>query len=264
MEAGSLYGYFPSNLSSLFSISVIRWSWYAVYSVCSGCECAGRCFCAFKCSPCSAGPSASLPHLLHFTINNSKRRQLFICYLLMMRLGGKLYDHLLLPIFPILHCSADVPLCLRHIRLELLKCVALTFNARYLHTSSGHSVAPVKQYHSLCSRCPVLRSCWPQVKVLIPPPKQYVLGKLVGLSILSTHRTVHTPCRGSFSANGRPVNNRPLSNFIYDDYYKTDSVKVCPYSSKFECIDGLTFANHLPLLRRYPLQLAAYFWHGYT
>src|SRR5215831_1994528 len=91
MEADSLYGYFPSNLSSLFSISVIRWSWYAVYSVCSGCECAGRCFCAFKCSPCSAGPSASLPHLLHFTINNSKRRQLFICYLLMTRL-----DHLLI------------------------------------------------------------------------------------------------------------------------------------------------------------------------
>jgi hypothetical protein len=37
--------------------------------------------------------------------------------------------------------------------------------------------------------------------------------------------------------------NRPLSSFIYDaeysydDYYKTDSVKVCPFSSKFECID---------------------------
>src|SRR5215469_9105300 len=95
MEAGSLYGYFPSNLSNLFSISVIRWSWYAVYSVCSGCECAGRCFCAFKCSPCSAVPSASLPHLLHFTINNSKRRQFFIRYLLMTTLDRKLYDPLL-------------------------------------------------------------------------------------------------------------------------------------------------------------------------
>src|SRR5215467_939010 len=91
MEASRLYSYFPSNLSSLFFISVIRWSWYAVYSVCSGCECAGRCFCSFKCSPCSAVPSASLPHLLHFTINYSKKRQLFICYLLMTRL-----DHLLI------------------------------------------------------------------------------------------------------------------------------------------------------------------------
>jgi hypothetical protein len=39
------------------------------------------------------------------------------------------------------------------------------------------------------------------------------------------------------------VLNRPLSSFIYDaeysydDYYQTDSVKVCPYSSKFEGID---------------------------
>ena len=39
--------------------------------------------------------------------------------------------------------------------------------------------------------------------------------------------------------------NRPLSSFIYDniiqysydDYYKTDSVKVCPYTLKFECVD---------------------------
>ena len=40
-------------------------------------------------------PSASLPHLLHFTINNSKTRQFFICYLLMTRLDRKFYDHLL-------------------------------------------------------------------------------------------------------------------------------------------------------------------------
>ncbi|MGA9152100.1 MAG: hypothetical protein WBZ36_16105, partial [Candidatus Nitrosopolaris sp.] len=37
--------------------------------------------------------------------------------------------------------------------------------------------------------------------------------------------------------------NKPLSSFIYDseysydDYYKTDSVKICPFSSKFECVD---------------------------
>ncbi|MFZ0514577.1 MAG: hypothetical protein WAM14_23435 [Candidatus Nitrosopolaris sp.] len=37
--------------------------------------------------------------------------------------------------------------------------------------------------------------------------------------------------------------NRPLGSFAYDaeysydDYYKTDLVKVCPYSSKFECVD---------------------------
>jgi hypothetical protein len=37
--------------------------------------------------------------------------------------------------------------------------------------------------------------------------------------------------------------NRPIDSFAYDaeysydDYYKTDSVKVCPYSSKLECID---------------------------
>ena len=34
-----------------------------------------------------------------------------------------------------------------------------------------------------------------------------------------------------------------LDNFVYDaeysydDYYQTDSVKVCPYSLKLECID---------------------------
>ncbi len=37
--------------------------------------------------------------------------------------------------------------------------------------------------------------------------------------------------------------SKPISNFVYDaeysydDYYQTDSVKVCPYSLKDECID---------------------------
>jgi hypothetical protein len=37
--------------------------------------------------------------------------------------------------------------------------------------------------------------------------------------------------------------NRPVDSFVYDaeysydDYYQTDSVKRCPYSSKFECVD---------------------------
>jgi hypothetical protein len=28
-----------------------------------------------------------------------------------------------------------------------------------------------------------------------------------------------------------------LDEYSYDNYYKTDSVKVCPYTLKFECID---------------------------
>ena len=37
--------------------------------------------------------------------------------------------------------------------------------------------------------------------------------------------------------------SRPVDSFLYDaeysydDYYQTDSVKVCPYSLKLECID---------------------------
>lgn len=27
------------------------------------------------------------------------------------------------------------------------------------------------------------------------------------------------------------------AEYSYDDYYQTDSVKVCPYSLKLECID---------------------------
>jgi hypothetical protein len=27
------------------------------------------------------------------------------------------------------------------------------------------------------------------------------------------------------------------AEYSYDDHYQTDSVKVCPYTSKFECID---------------------------
>lgn len=37
--------------------------------------------------------------------------------------------------------------------------------------------------------------------------------------------------------------DKSISNFVYDaeysydDYYQTDSVKICPYSLKLECID---------------------------
>ena len=37
--------------------------------------------------------------------------------------------------------------------------------------------------------------------------------------------------------------SKPVDSFLYDaeysydDYYQTDSVKVCPYSLKLECID---------------------------
>jgi hypothetical protein len=37
--------------------------------------------------------------------------------------------------------------------------------------------------------------------------------------------------------------SRSVGNFVYDaeysydEYYHTDSVKVCPISSKFECVD---------------------------
>ena len=37
--------------------------------------------------------------------------------------------------------------------------------------------------------------------------------------------------------------NRPVDSFVYDaeysddDYYQTDSVKICPYSSSLECVD---------------------------
>ncbi len=27
------------------------------------------------------------------------------------------------------------------------------------------------------------------------------------------------------------------AEYSYDDYYQTDSVKMCPYSSKLECVD---------------------------
>jgi hypothetical protein len=37
--------------------------------------------------------------------------------------------------------------------------------------------------------------------------------------------------------------NRPIDSYAYDaeysydNYYQTDSVKVCPYSSRLECVD---------------------------